>query len=296
MNEFTRLDLYASIFKPPPIKFKDLKAVVTSKLSAQLLPFDVRTDFVRITDETVLTPVTLQVANRDLEFQNKNGVMHAVMDIFGQVTTLSGRIVNTFEKSLVVDVPEAEFQRYVDRKSVYQEALPLRPGRYKLSLVLKDDNNGHMGSTELGFVVPRFDDEKVTNSSLILADLLQPLPSRQVGTGPFVIGGTKVRPSVNQSFTKDQELGIFMQVYNLGIDPKTHKSSLDVHYEIMKDGKELLNQAEDPAKLSSVAQQITLEKKMPVRLLQPGKYTLQINVTDKIKNQTVSPSTTFEVR
>lgn len=296
MNEFTRLDLYASIFKPPPIKFKDLKAVVTSKLSEQLLPFDVRTDFVRITDETVLTPVTLQVANRDLEFQNKNGVMHAVMDIFGQVTTLSGRIVNTFEKSLVVDVPEAEFQRYVDRKSVYQEALPLRPGRYKLSLVLKDDNNGHMGSTELGFVVPRFDDEKVTNSSLILADLLQPLPSRQVGTGPFVIGGTKVRPSVNQSFTKDQDLGIFMQVYNLGIDPKTHKSSLDVHYEIMKDGKELLNQAEDPAKLSSVAQQITLEKKMPVRLLQPGKYTLQINVTDKIKNQTVSPSTTFEVR
>src|SRR6266581_6832966 len=36
MNEFTRLDLYAKIFKPPEVKFKDLKAVVTSRLSTQL--------------------------------------------------------------------------------------------------------------------------------------------------------------------------------------------------------------------------------------------------------------------
>jgi GWxTD domain-containing protein len=296
MNEFSRLDLYAKIFKAPAVKFKDLKAVVTSRLSAQLLPFDVRTDFIKVTEETILTPVTIQVANRDLEFQNKGGVMHAVLDIFGQVTSLGGRIVSTFEKSLVVDVPEGEFQRYVDRKSVYQEGLPLRPGRYKLSLVLKDDINGHMGSMELGIVVPRFEEDKLSNSSLILADLIQPLPSRQVGTGPFVIGGTKVRPSVNQFFTRDQELGIYLQVYNLGIDPQTHKPSVDVQYEIMKDGKDLLKQPEDSAKLASAAQQITLQKKMPVKLLQPGKYTLQIKVTDNVKKQTLTPTTTFEVR
>ena len=78
MKEFTRLDLYAKIFQPPEVKFKDLKAVVTSKISAQLLPFDVRTDFIRVTDETVLTPITIQVAYRDLQFQNKDGVMHGV--------------------------------------------------------------------------------------------------------------------------------------------------------------------------------------------------------------------------
>src|SRR2546425_8370336 len=83
MNEFTRLDLYAKIFKAPSVKFNDLKAVVTARLSAQLLPFDVRTDFLRVTEETILTPVTVQVANRDLEFQNKGGVMHACLEIFG---------------------------------------------------------------------------------------------------------------------------------------------------------------------------------------------------------------------
>jgi GWxTD domain-containing protein len=296
MEEFTRLDLYAKIFSPPEVKFKDLKAVVTSKISAQLLPFDVRTDFIRVTDETVLTPITVQVAYRDLQFQNKDGVMHGVMDIYGEFTSLGGRNVSTFEKGLVTDVPEHEFQRAMERKAVYQYAVPLRPGRYKLSLVMKDDLNGHMGSMEIGLVVPHFDEDKLSNSSLILADLIQPLPTSQVGTGPFVIGGTKVRPSVNQTFTRDQNLGIYMQVYNLGLDAKTHKPSLDVEYQLLKDGKTLLAQSEDAAKLKDASQQFTLEKQMPLSVLQPGKYTVQIKVKDNIKNQTVSPSTTFEVQ
>ena len=296
MNEFTRLDLYARIFKPPEVKFRDLKAVVISKLSAQLLPFDVRTDYIRVTEESVLTPITVQTSNRDLQFENKEGVMHSVMDIYGQVSSLGGKMVSTFEDAVALDVPENDFQRYVDRKSVYQKVLPLRPGRYKLSVVVKDDLNGRMGSIELGIQVPRFDEEQLANSSLILADLIQPLPTSQVGTGPFVIGGTKVRPSVNQQFTREQNLGIYMQVYNLGIDPETHKPSADIQYEIMKDGKSLLSQTEDAAKLKNASQQITLQKTMPLKALQPGKYTVQIKVTDNVKKQTVSPTVTFELR
>jgi hypothetical protein len=197
---------------------------------------------------------------------------------------------------MVLDVPEHEFQRFLGHKAVYQKAIPLRPGRYKLSLVMKDDLSGHMGSMEIGLVVPRFDENKLSNSSLILADLIQPLPTNQVGTGPFVIGGTKVRPSVNQTFTRDQKLGIYMQVYNLGLDAKTHKPSLDVEYELLKDGKSLLAQTEDATKLKDASQQFTLEKQMPLSVLQPGKYTVQIKVTDNINKQTVLPSTTFEVK
>ena len=296
MNEFTRLDLYAKIFKAPSVKFNDLKAVVTARLSAQLLPFDVRTDFLRVTEETILTPVTVQVANRDLEFQNKGGVMHAVLDIFGQFSSLSGRIVNTFEDSVVLDVPENEFQRYVDRRSVYQKAMPLRPGRYKLSVVVKDDLNGHMGSMELGIQVPHFDEEKLSHSTLILADKIEPLPTSQVGSGPFVIGGSRVRPNVNRTFTRDQTLGIYMQVYNLAVDPQTHRPSAEVQYEIAKEGKSVLTQAEQVAKMQNAAQQITLQKKMPLNSLQPGKYSVQIKVTDNVKNQTITQTDTFEVR
>ena len=45
-------------------------------------------------------------------------------------------------------------------------------------------------------IVPDFSDEKLTNSSLILADLVEPVPTSSIGTGMFVIGTTKVRPRV----------------------------------------------------------------------------------------------------
>jgi len=297
MNVFNRLDLYSKIFKAPNVKFNDLKATVTSRLAAQLLPFDVRTDYIRVTEDSVLTPITIQISNRDLHFDNKGGVMHGVLDIFGEVTTPSGRRVASFDDALGLDVPENDFQRYVERKSVYQKVVPLRPGLYKLAVVVKDEINGNMGSIETSFRVPRINEQDLGSSSLILADLIQPIPTSQVGTGPFVIGGTKVRPSVKGQFTRDQTLGIYMQVYNLGINPDTRKPQADIQYAITRDGKSFLNQTEDAAKITNASQQLTLQKTMPLKALEPGKYSVQITVKDNVKNQTLSPAAvTFELR
>ena len=296
MQEFTRLDLYSKIWKPPAVKFKDMQAVVLAKLSSNLLPFDVRTDFVRITDDTVLTPITVQVANRDLQFTNKDGVMHAVLDIYGQLNQLSGKFVTSFQESMVLDVPQDQFQHYSDLRSIYQKALPLRHGQYKISVVVKDDTTGRIGTIDLGIHVPEYSEEKLDNSSLILADLIQPLPTTQVGSGPFVIGSTKVRPSVNRTFNRNQKMGIFLQVYNLALDPQTHRPNMNVVYDITKDGKTILNQPEDASKLANSGQQTTLEKTLNLQPLQPGKYIVQIKVTDNIKKQTISPTETFEVK
>src|SRR5690348_881021 len=295
-DEFNRLDLYAKIFQAPSVKFRDLQSMVTSTVSSQLLPFSVRTDFVKVTEDTVLTPITVQIPNRDMQFENKEGVMTAVLDIYGQLTTIGGRVANTIQDSVSVSVPEHDFQSYVNQKSVYQKTVYLRPGRYKLSLVIKDNKSGHMGTENLGIIVPQFSDDKLSTSSLILADQIQPLPTSEVGSNRFVIGGTKVRPSVNQVFTQTQNFGIYMQVYNLGLDPKTHLPSANIEYQISKDGKTVLNQTEQAAAIQDASEQITLEKTMPAKLLQPGKYTLQIKITDKVKDQSDTQTTNFQVQ
>ncbi len=295
MDEFNRLDLYAKIFQPPEVKFKDLEAEVTSRLSPQLLPFKVRVDYIKVTDDTVLTPITVQLQNRDIEFQNKDGVMHAVLDVYGRITSISGRVVDVFEQGITANVPQHDFTSYVNQKEVYQRIVPLRPGHYKVSLVIKDDSNGHMGSTQIGFDVPQYTDSTLSNSSLILASKIAPLPTNEVGAGPFVIGGTKVRPSVDGIFTPNQTLGIYMQVYNLGIDPKSHRPNASIQYKIMKAGKDVLDQTENAATYKDASEQVTIKKMLPVRLLAPGNYTLQIKVTDNIKKQTDTQSASFRV-
>jgi len=295
-DEFSRLDRYYRIFKAANVKYGDLRAVVTSRISAQLLPFDVREDFIRVTEESVLMPVTLQVANRDLEFVDKNGVMHAALDIFGQITSLGGRTINTFGDSVALDVPKGEFERFSQSTSAYQKSMPLRPGLYKLTVVLKDTQSGRAGSLEVGTKVPAYLDDQLSSSSLMLADVVQPSPTRQVGSGPFVIGGMKVRPSATRVFTRNQDLGLYMQVYNLGIDPATHRPSAEVHYDIVKDGKTVVSKDQGMAQMTNPSQQLTLAETLPLKSLEPGRYTVVIRIRDNVRKQTVTPTETFELR
>lgn len=295
MDEFSRIERYYNVMKPPAVKFKDLRAVVSSTITALLLPFDVREDFIRVTEESVLMPVTLQVANRELEFVEKDGVMHASLDIYGQITSLGGRPVSRFGDRVAVDLPKGELARFSEQTSAYQKSIPLRPGLYKLTLVVKDIQSGRAGSLELGTRVPRYLDDQLASSSLILADVVQPLPSRQVGTGPFVIGEMKVRPSVTRIFSRNQKLGLYMQVYNLGIDPATNRPSAEVHYDILKDGKTIASK-DRVAPTTNASQQLTLAETLPLNSLLPGTYTVAIRITDNVRKQTVTPTETFAVR
>lgn len=296
LSEMTRLDLFSKIFKAPAMKFKDLKAVVTSKLNANLLPFQVRTDYIKITSESILTPITIQIPNRDLQFNDKDGVMQAVVSIYGQLTTLGGRVAEVFEDSVQLDVPLSIFEQYQKKKSVYQKALPLRPGRYKLSVVLKDEKSENMGSMEVVVPVRRFGDEDLTASSLILATKIEPLPTSRVGGGPFVIGASKVRPSVDSRFMNNSEMGVFLQVYNLGIAEDGGRPLANIQYEIVKDGETVMSASEQvPEDYPNTRGQLTIQKKLPLGQLAPGKYSLKVEVTDKVKSATLNPSASFEI-
>src|ERR1700730_7905120 len=187
-KQFDRLEQFAKLQAPPPVKFKDLEEIVNTKMIVNLMPFDVRADFVKVTGDTVLVPVTVQMKNRDITFVNKDGVQRGTVNIFGRVTTLTGRVVQTFEDTVQVDVPAELLPRTAENASVYWKALPLRPGRYKFDVAVKDVNGDRKGSWSRGVVVPDFSDDKLATSTLIVADQMESVPSKNVGTGSFVIG------------------------------------------------------------------------------------------------------------
>jgi GWxTD domain-containing protein len=296
MNEFTRLEAYANAFKPPVVKFKDLEAIVTSRIVRDQVHFNWRTDFLKVTNDTVLVPVTVQIPNSQLSFQSKEGVHSATINIFGRVSTLTGRVVQTFEDSVSRDFPESLFQQSVKLQSIYQKAVPLRPGLYRLDLVIKDVQSGNVGVVNSRLQVPRYEDDKLETSSLILADQIEHVPAKQIGNGQFVLGSSKVRPRMEGDFTTADRLGIYMQVYNLKPDEKTHKSNATFEYTVKKGGAQVLQFKETSADMKQTGDQITIERLLPLATLAPGKYTLQINATDTLSNQTISRTADFTVK
>jgi GWxTD domain-containing protein len=302
-KQFDRLEQYAKLNAPPPVKFKDLEEVVSHKISYNLMPFDVLTDFVKVTGDTVLVPVTVQLKNRDITFQNKDGVQRGTVNIFGRVTTLTGKVAQTFEDTVQADIPAELLAKAAENSQVYWKAIPLRPGRYRFDIVVKDVNGDRKGTWSKGIQVPDFADDRLEASSLIVADQMEPVASKNVGTGSFVIGATKVRPRVPSadgkpiSFKRNQKLNFWMQVYNLTVDDKTHKPSATVEYNVVNaaTNKPVIHTIESTDTMGNIGDQMTLQKTLSAANLEPGVYRLQIKVNDNISKQSVDPTATFAV-
>jgi len=297
-NEFSRLELMASIMKPPPVKFKDLEAVATGRLVRDQVKFDYRFDFLRITSDTVLVPITVQIPVRQLQYMEKDSVDSATMNIFARITTLSGRIVQTFEDTLRADYPAALLQKSLGTSRIYQKAVPLSPGLYRLDVVVKDVNSGNVGVVNTRLAVPRFQDDELSSSSLILADDIQRVSTQDIGLGQFVLGDVKVRPRLDQTFSASDSMGIFLQVYNLKVDEKTHKADASVEYRVTKEKetKPLLTFNLAPDKVPQHGEEMTLESRITLGSLPPGKYQLAIAVTDNLAKTTITPTTDFTVK
>jgi GWxTD domain-containing protein len=297
-NEFTRLENYANIMKPPPVKFKDLEAVVTNRLVRDQVKFDYRYDFVRITSDTVLVPITVQIPVRQLSFQEKEGVDSATMDLFARVTSLSGRVVQTFEDTLRADFPVDQLQKSLSTSRIYQKAVPLSPGLYRLDVVIKDVNSGNVGVVNTRLPVPRFQDDELSASSLILADDIQRVSSKDIGLGQFVLGDVKVRPRMDGTFNQRDSMGVYLQVYNLKVDDKTHKPDTSVEYRVTQGkGTAPVLKFDVPAdKLPQHGEEMTLENLITLGSLAPGKYHLEVAVTDNLAKQTITPTADFTVK
>ncbi len=306
-KEFDRIELASKLFAPPPIKFKDLDNFITEHklIEGPIFPFDVRTDFVRVTDNTVLVPITVQIKNRDITFVTKGGVATGIVNILGKVTTLTHKTVQTFEDTVQVEQPSELLEKSLNRRSVYWKALPLLPGLYRLDIAIKDVNNpDHIGIYGSALNVPEYHDEKLATSSLILGDEMNTVSSHDIGQGSCIIGNTHICPRVSPNpstpvdFKRDQELNFWMQVYNLGIDETTKSNQAKVTYQIIDTGKNqvIFEKNLDSKELGAHSDQLTLEKSLPVAGLQPGKYRVLIKVDDEISKQEIAQSAPFVVQ
>ena len=294
-NEFTRLEQFAKVQAPPPVKFKDLEEVVSSRILRNQISFDYRFDFMRITGDTILVPVTVQIQNKQMTFRDHDGVQSASLNLFGRISSMTGRVIQTFEDVIQRDFPDSLLEASLKGFSIYQKAVPLRPGLYKLDLVIKDVNSGNVGVVNTRLAVSPIPDDKLEASSLILADQMEPVSSKDVGVGQFVLGSTKVRPKLDAEFHVDQPLDVYLQFYNLKVDDKTHKNNVSLDFKVTQGDQTVSHAVKTGDDLKQNGEQITVQEVIQTKTLPPGKYKLQIQATDLVANQTVSRIADFTV-
>jgi len=285
-SPFRRLEILTGLQRPPQVKFSDLQELAggdSGTIDNNPLDFDLQVDFFRQSEDRVITTFTVQASNKELVFEPIGGIETARMNVFGRITAVSGKRSGIFEDSATTSATESDLNEARERKSVYQKAIALTPGTYKVDVVVRDVASGNKGIRSIGFTVPKFEENKLNASSLILAAKLYSTTEKDIG-GMFVIGDTKVLPNLSGVYKKGQDVGIYMQVYNAGIDQTTLRPAVDVEYVLLKDGKELAKTKEDWKGLSDAGQRLTLARLMPTNSLAAGSYEIKVKIKDLVPN------------
>lgn len=295
-SPFEVMDLQNKLESQPPVASNSGRpsALHGPIIDENPLNFEIKPYYFFQSDGSVVTAFTIQTDNRELVFQNSGGLQTAKLNIFGNVLTVTNRRLGTFEDTLITTATTEEVAEAKERKSVYEKAVILQPGKYRLDVLVRDIGSGATGFQQFAFTVPKPETAQLQISSIVLAAKLESLKD-QIGGHQFTIGRNKVVPNISGVYHRGAPVGVYMQVYNAAIDQATLRPSVDVDYLLLKDGKEISKQTEDWVGMSEAGSRLTLARLIDSAGLAPGEYEIQIRIRDHVTGQTLSPSTKFTV-
>lgn len=294
-SPFNWLELMSILNAPLPLpKYDPFGTTIGSpRLEDNPLNFETSFGFFKLDDNRVIATITVQTDNRELSFQDSGGVQVASINITGSILNVSNRRVNFFEDAVTTTATPQELIAAKERKSAYQKTVILVPGHYKADLLVRDTKSGAGGLRHIGFTVPKFGSNLAT-SSLILASVLEPV-SNPAGSHQFMIGDQKVIPNISGTFHRGSPVGVYLQIYNAGIDQTTLRPSVDVEYALLKDGKELGKQVEDWRGARTNGDRLALSRLIDSRNLAPGEYRIEMRIRDQVSGQTLLQSGKFTI-
>jgi GWxTD domain-containing protein len=279
----------------PAVNFDRLRAAITGEavIDTDLLNSAVQINYFKQSDDRVIVAFTVQTDNKDLVFRDIGGIQTARLNISGRITTVADRRVGFFEDAVTTTATTTELVEAKERRSAYQKAVPLSPGRYRVDLLVRDVESGAASLQHVGFEVPKFG-SNLASSSLVLASVLEQV-SDIPASRQFVIGDKKVIPNLTATYHRGAPVGIYMQIYNAGIDQTTLRPSVDVEYALLEDGREVGKQVEDWRGTSTAGERLTLARLIDSRGLAPGDYAVEVRAHDRVSGQSLVQTAKFTI-
>jgi VWFA-related protein len=296
-----KLEYRAGYYAPRDFKhFKkedreeQMQTELNSELPATDFPVFLAASYFRLSDDRFFVPVSLVVPGSEIPFVDASNQDKASLDIIGQVRDPKSKfpIANIRETvKLALDKTQN-----VARKNVqYNTGFILAPGEYRLKLVVRENQNGKVGSFETDFTIPdlRKQQQKkgIKMSSVVLSAQMKPVGKSQK-ENPLASGGQELVPNISHVFTPDQHLYVYYEVY----DPeKAHpepaadnnapkaKNPVRVISSIeflREDAKEFETPALEVGDLSSDRKAAVFQLDVPLQKLRPGYYMCQLNIID----------------
>ena len=291
-----RLSRYSQLMKPPKIRFNDLRTLVETRVIYNELDVHLVSHVTPVHED-----MSLVLLSAEIEINNDNfapfgeGVWRAETNIYGRLTNLTGQVAFEFD-----DDVEAEIRKdptlQLQTSRLYQRKVPLKTGRYKLQIVVREGKSERVGTLNSLVIVPGQTSD--LRGMVMLADRARRVREGETVIDPFVVTDElKVFPDIHKTFSPSEQLGVFLEVHNLTLDMSTQAADVRLSYKVLSDGQPVPN-FEKVMKPQRVDNNSVFDAffAVPLEGLPSGKYSFQVKVADLVSDKKLVLKDIFEIR
>ena len=291
-----RLNRYSKLMKPPKIRFDDLRTLVETRVIHNQLDVHLISHVTPVHEDVSLVLLSAEIDINNDNFQSiSEGVWRAETTIYGRLTNLTGRIAFEFDDDVAAEIkkdPSTQLQS----SRLYQRKVPLKAGRYKLQIVVREGKSKRVGTLNTLVVVPAQTPEM--RGMLMLADRAQRVRMGETVVDPFVVtDDLKVFPDIHRIFSTSEQLGVFLEVHNLTLDMSTQAADVRISFKVLSDGQ-------PTPRFDKVMESQTVENDsvfnaffaVPLEGLSSGEYAFQVEVADLVSDKKLILKDVFEIQ
>jgi VWFA-related protein len=251
-------------------------------------------DYFRLAKDRYFVPFSVKIPGSEIALAKSKGNAQTEFDFIGQVRDEHDKLVTVVRDGIKIKLSEKTAAQLSASPIAYDTGFTLPPGKYKLKFLARENETGKMGTYDTKFTVPDLaptqtglktssviwsNQRQALNDSLASADNKKKLAE----SDPLVQEGQRLIPSITHVFRKDQNLYVYLEVYDPGVDTEQNKPSVAATLSFYRGKTKSFESS--PVRLDSFAlkRASTLPVKLQAALAQlaTGRYTCQVSIVDE---------------
>lgn len=251
-------------------------------------------NYFRLARDRYFVPLSVKIPGSEIALAKSKGNAKTDLDFVAQLRNSKDQIQSQVADTITIQLAQSSLTELNNRAIAYDTGFAVPPGSYKLKFLTRENETGKMGTYEKNFVIPDLAGDQpatIKTSSIVLSSQRQSTKgalakadpnSKLTDANPLVEEGQQLVPSITRVFRKDQNLFVYMEVYDpvLGTDQKPSVAAILTFFR----GKNKMSQSQ-PVRLDSFipqrGQTLPVRFQVPLSSLPTGVYTCQINLIDE---------------
>lgn len=207
---------------------------------------------------------------KKLTVEQVNDKFFATLEISGNVSDAQNRPIFQINKLVPIELSGNQMEKIKDKLFSFQDMFPLIPGKFKLTVLLKNTVSKEFTSIESDIEIP--DDPPQGIGSLLVANKLIENSSYKGQSKPFLIGDRQLLPSPRNDFVAKDTLYLFCQLSGLSAELKTQGS---LQFDILNENVNVLSLVKKIGEYSDFPDILEM---FPLAALKPANYTLRVTL------------------